>query len=281
MGEKRPAKMAWEEIEKGTLPKNWDWRNISGVNYVSWSRNQHIPQYCGSCWAHGTTSALADRFNILLKDHNPTPVGLNPQVMVNCQAGGSCYGGDPSGVYDYAYYNGIPDSSCMQYVAKNLDKDDCDPIDICRDCHGPPPPEGDSGLDNCIAITNYKRYYASNYYGLSGADSMKAEIYKNGPIGCGIDATDGLEKYMGGIYSEKNVWPSINHEISVVGWGFDEASQTEYWVGRNSWGTYWGEQGFFRIKMHSDNLAIEDDCVAAIPSFQKPSGAVPEALLIQ
>ena len=27
-----------------------------------------------------------------------------------------------------------------------------------------------------------------------------------------------------------------------------------------SWGTYWGESGFFRIKMHSDNLAIETDC---------------------
>jgi cathepsin X len=70
---------------------------------------------------------------------------------------------------------------------------------------------------------------------------MKAEIYKNGPIGCGIDATDGLEKYMGGIYSERRSWPSINHEISVLGWGFDDATQTEYWVGRNSWGTYWGE----------------------------------------
>ena len=34
----------------------------------------------------------------------------------------------------------------------------------------------------------------------------------------------------------------------------------EYWIGRNSWGTYWGESGFFRIQMHRNNLAIEKDC---------------------
>jgi len=60
-------------------------------------------------------------FNIMLRDLNPTPVGLSPQAIVNCEAGGSCNGGDPSGVYYYAYHTGIPDSTCMVYEAKNLD----------------------------------------------------------------------------------------------------------------------------------------------------------------
>jgi hypothetical protein len=33
--------------------------------------------------------------------------------------------------------------------------------------------------------------------------------------------------------------------------------------------------------MHSDNLAIEDDCVAAIPSFKKPAASNEENLFIQ
>jgi cathepsin X len=142
-------------------------------------------------------------------------------------------------------------------------------MEICKDCRGPAPPAGDDGQYNCWA-TDYKKYFVSDYYSFSGATKMKSEIFKHGPISCGIDATDKLHVYSGGIFSEEKAFPMINHIVSVIGWGLEESTNTEYWIVRNSWGTYWGEMGFFRIKMHEDNLAIETDCNGAIPSFTKP-----------
>ena len=50
--------------------------------------------------------------------------------------------------------------------------------------------------------------------------------------GCGVDATDEFDAYTGGIFSQRILFPMINHEISVVGWGKDETTGQEYWIGR-------------------------------------------------
>ena len=153
----------------------------------------------------------------------------------------------------------------------------CEDIDICRDCTWPPNAEGDDSIENCWAV-DYRKHYVSEYYSLRGADKMKAELHQNGPISCGIHATDNFEKNYNQInegkgnyiYSEKVLFPMINHEISVIGYGTDASTGEQYWIGRNSWGTYWGDYGFFYMAMDSNNLAIESDCLAGTPSATKP-----------
>jgi cathepsin X len=70
--------MAWELVDYKALPDNFDWRNYLNKNYLSWTTNQHVPIYCGSCWAQGSTSAIADRFNIQFSKSFFAPIALNP-----------------------------------------------------------------------------------------------------------------------------------------------------------------------------------------------------------
>lgn len=34
----------------------------------------------------------------------------------------------------------------------------------------------------------------------------------------------------------------------LVGYGHDSASNKDYWIVRNSWGSGWGESGYFRLQ---------------------------------
>jgi len=247
------------------IPAQHDWRNVAGVDYTTWNKNQHIPHYCGSCWAQATTSALSDRISILRKGAWPS-VDLAPQALINCMPfplSLGCHGGNPAFAYIYMHHFGVPDQTCQAYTAQN---GKCEPLGFCEDCS----PTNQTGPEDgaCKKVENPAMWYAGDHGGVSGIDKMKAEIFARGPIECGIDATDGFEAYTGGIYSEKKIFAKINHAISIAGWGIENG--TEYWIGRNSWGTYWGEQGWFRIKTGGDNLSVETNCVWAVPSSTKP-----------
>lgn len=112
---------------------------------------------------------------------------------------------------------------------------------------------------DCVGLSKYPNVTISDYGSISGKNAMMKEIYNRGPISCGINAVP-IEDYTGGIAKG---WSLLaDHVISVVGWGHDD-SEGLYWIVRNSWGQYWGENGFVRVK--SGALALEHSCTWAVP----------------
>mmetsp|Transcript_33437 Transcript_33437/g.72242 ORF Transcript_33437/g.72242 Transcript_33437/m.72242 type:complete len:179 (-) Transcript_33437:708-1244(-) len=120
-----------EYIGEDELPTEWDWGNIDGKSFLTHSLNQHIPQYCGSCWAHGALSALGDRIKIA-RGGVGDDINLSVQYLLNCGGGvaGSCWGGSHSGVSFICKKNHLSRERecdalrhvrfCMQYIAPGL-----------------------------------------------------------------------------------------------------------------------------------------------------------------
>merc|ERR1712196_412349 len=259
-----------EFLKMEDLPTNFSWCDNDGVNYCTKSLNQHIPQYCGSCWAHGSVSALGDRIKIMRKAQAPE-INLSVQHILNCGNVGSCHGGSVDGPYQWLHKlstktgSGISFDTSNPYMACSSESEEgickagkweCTDDNVARTCSTFPP----SGF--CGPIKQYPNATISEYGSISGADAMAKEIYARGPISCGIDASPIL-KYTGGIVDESG--SGVDHVISVVDWGND-AEKGQYWIVRNSWGEFWGEMGYVRVAKGNNALMLEEQCSWAVPN---------------
>jgi len=269
-----------EELVAGApLPRTFDWRSVGGRSFVTSDVNQHIPQYCGACWIHGTTAALNDRIKAMRNAQWPD-VMLGRQAIMNCvpAADGEgpppgCDGGDSWMIHKYLKQHKVPDESCMPYQAKNMG---CTPENICRNCV----PEGlvEKGVTNtsCFPIKSWTGYGVSNYGNVSGEEAMMREIYTRGPIACSAATDDAFMLRFSenavkheGVYVTDEIFTEdqIDHVMEVAGWG-ETASGIKYWVIRNSWGTYWGDKGWLKLRRGKNQMLIESACDWGVPSFE-------------
>ena len=74
-----------------------------------------------------------------------------------------------------------------------------------------------------------------------------------GPISIAMDASqDSFQDYKSGIYTEEACNPEdLDHGVLLVGYGVENGQ--EYWLLKNSWGTQWGEAGFFKLPRNKEN----------------------------
>ncbi len=238
------------------LPDSFDWRDVTTLPPV---RNQGG---CGSCWAFATVGPL--ECNIKIKDG--VIENISEQWLVSCNRDGwDCTGGWFA--HDYHEWknddcggHGTVDEADFPYVASDAP------------CGCP--------YDHHYTIDDWA--YIGNYYSIPSVSAMKQAILDYGPISVALHSNSALQAYGGGIFNGCDGTGSINHAVTIVGWD-DNQGSGGVWFVRNSWGTYWGEDGgYARMEYGCSNLGYAacyvDYAGARGLNFDYPDGQ-PEQLI--
>lgn len=178
---------------------------------------------------------------------------------------GDCNTGTSAGFYNWTMHHGLPDESCQEY--DGIDHE-CSALRTCMNCQKDYAADDITWTSDCYPVQHYAKYFVSEWGSMDSPSvhEMKSEIHSRGPITCQIASSyleDGLYT-PGTIVSVSGKKWEFDHEISIVGWGSED--DVEYWIVRNSWGTWWGEEGFFRVEAGVNAIGIETLCDWAVPT---------------
>lgn len=188
---------------------------------------------CGSCWANAATGALHSRAQIQAGTTLPYP---SRQAITSCtknprQCGGTggCSGATAQLGYDYMTgVNGIATETDYPYTSGSGS------TGVCKD----------DQFKKAYTITGYTDVQPNNRTAL-------IEALKQGPVAVSSDASP-WSFYGGGIFNKCTSY-AINHAITLVEVGYDQALGQYFYTIANSWGTGWGEKGYMRIHMAAPN----------------------------
>lgn len=195
-------------------PAALDWRDRYGHDWTTAIRNQG---QCGSCSAFATAAALESRLKIAHDNSGWWP-DLSEAHIFFCDSGDCSIGMDPIFALIDAQSRGVVDEACYPYQPCNQS---CSP---CADWES--------------RVTKIDCFRRSN-----GDDRIKQELADYGPLVTAMDVYDDFHSYAGGVYA--HAWGDYSgaHAVALVGYN----DSGGYWIAKNSWGTNWGESGWFRI----------------------------------
>jgi len=251
-GNKLPIK----EIDPASdIPDSFDsatqWPNCDTIGTI------YNQADCGSCWAFGCVEAVSDRFCIFSKASFNEILSFQDETSCNEMCGG-CEGGDPNSAWEFVAESGLVTNSCYPYSIPT-----CPPAQQpCLNFVDTP---------NCLSTCNstsekWTPYMLSSAYGVgSNVSAIQTEIMTNGPVEACFTVYADFVTYKSGVYQYQNGSALGGHCIKIIGWGVENG--LPYWLCNNSWTTYWGWNGQFKILRGQDECGIEDEVVAGIPNI--------------
>ena len=237
-----------------SLPTEFDWRNHNGHSYIGEVHNQGG---CGSCYAFGAAAAAEGTYNFATGSYDANVADFSESYIAWCLGSMSPYSSHFSGCngadYDYQELQalvdiGIIDESYFPYT--------------------------DADNQSCPSATETApKIKFENWYRVPCADvdAIKTAIMTYGVVDAAVYVTTAFSNYSSGVFTDSYTSCSgspcynttTNHAISLVGWGVD-ATDGEYWILRNSWGTSWGESGYMKLSVHASHI----DCSVCYMVYQ-------------
>ncbi|XP_053668625.1 digestive cysteine proteinase 1 [Anopheles marshallii] len=213
------------------LPDSWDWR-ISGA--VTPVKDQSV---CGSCWSFGTIGHIEGAYF----RKTQKLVRFSQQALIDCSWGygnNGCDGGEDFRAYQWMMeVGGVP----------------------MEDEYG-----GYLGQDGYCHVQNMILYAPiTGWVNVTSGDSdaFKVALFKHGPLSIAIDAGHkSFSFYSNGVYYEpecKNKLDELDHAVLAVGYG--QLNGEDYWLIKNSWSNYWGNDGYALMAVKDNNCGLTTD----------------------
>ena len=259
-----------------TLPASYDLRTAFPQCWsVSYIRNQG---QCGSCWAFASMSSLSDRYCI---KKSTSTVTANREFSMqdpleccskaDCGSGpnAGCKGGYLTGGFAYALKYGV--STGENYGNTTM----CKPYFLA-------PTAAPAAVPNCSTkcanTATYTTPYSQDLLKISGYTVLTGKtaaltmtnilnaIYLRGSVMAMMYVYMDFYTYSSGVYQQASTQLAGGHGVRVIGWGVSTVNgqAVNYWIVANSWGTSWGQNGFFWIIRGVNNCNIESSMIEGL-----------------